>query len=359
MSIEQRQTKDGVPRYVARVKHSGRLIASKTFRDRGDAQKWEHEQYRAVEDATLNTRARTSPLFSEVAELFLELQHGKVTAHSWRTDRDNLASVPAWFAALPIASIRESDVLAYLTGQLAVKARSTVARARTTLSAVFAYAVREEIVNHNPVPNVPLPPEAADADTESVSTFSDAELARTLAAQYEIQPRLASVTELLSLTGLHWSELRALRIGDLQRTPYPAVRVARAHSDGYAEKPLDRARIVPLTDRALAIAVALAGSRPTDEYLATTPAGEQLQGNRFREAVHWPQTAPGRAIRELRHYVATRWLDAGIPIEQVAEWLGHARARTARRIYTPASSPSRGTPRPGAMQDRVGTACTD
>jgi len=49
MSIEQRQTKDGAPRYVARVKHSGRLIASKTFRDRGDAQKWEHEQYRAVE----------------------------------------------------------------------------------------------------------------------------------------------------------------------------------------------------------------------------------------------------------------------------------------------------------------------
>jgi len=93
--------------------------------------------------------ARTSPLFSEVAEMFLELQHGNVTAHSWRADRDNLANVPAWFAALPIATIRESDALAYLSGQLAIKARSTVARARTTLSAVFAYAVREEIVNHN------------------------------------------------------------------------------------------------------------------------------------------------------------------------------------------------------------------
>lgn len=337
MSIEQRQTKGGAPRYVARVKRGGRLIASKTFRDRGDAQKWEHEQYRGAEGTTPTTKVRTSPPFAEAAELFLDSQRGKVSAHSWRTDRDNLANVPAWFAEMPMASIRESEVLAHLSGQLTVKARSTVARARTTLSSVFAYAMREEIVAHNPVRNVPLPSEATDATTDPVPTFSNAELTHALAAQYEIEPRLASVTELLSLTGLHWSELRALRIRDLQRTPYPGLLVRRAHSDGYAEKPLDRARIVPLTDRAFEIADTLVGSRPADDYLATTPAGEQLQGNRFREAIHWSRTAPGHTIRELRHYAATAWLDAGIPLEQVARWLGHARPRTARRIYASTS----------------------
>lgn len=56
-----------------------------------------------------------------------------------------------------------------------------------------------------------------------------------------------------SLTGLRWSETRALRVSDLQDVPFPAVWVRRAQSEGYDEKAPktdNGERAVPLTDRA-------------------------------------------------------------------------------------------------------------
>lgn len=48
----------------------------------------------------------------------------------------------------------------------------------------------------------------------------------------------------------------------------------------------------------------------------------------------WSETAPpGRTIHDLRHHAASTWLRAGIPVNQVSQWLGHANPNTTLKIY--------------------------
>ena len=49
--------------------------------------------------------------------------------------------------------------------------------------------------------------------------------------------------------------------------------------------------------------------------------------------MRWTQTSSGHTIHDLRHYAASTWLRAGIPVHQVAKWLGHANPTTTLRVY--------------------------
>jgi integrase len=334
MSIEPRRSRSGAVRFTARIKSGGRTVASRTFARKGDAESWEREQYRALEFGEFIPPARGSKPFGEVVEEFLESRRGQVVPHTWRTDRDNLANVPAAWARVPISTISESDILKHLTDELKVKAHSTVSRARTTLSALFQYAVREHLRQRNPVRDVAMPP-GHQQESDEVTPFTDEELAETLALQRARNPLMAEVTEFISLTGLRWSELRSLRVRSFQEIPYAAIRVSRAQSDGYEEKgtKTKKWRPVPLTDRAAAIARGHAAGRNPDEYLFVSTTGKQLSGGLFRKQVRWTQTSSGHTIHDLRHYAASTWLRAGIPVHQVAKWLGHANPTTTLRVY--------------------------
>lgn len=321
-------------RYVGRVKYAGRHVAARTFRRKADAEAWAHEQYRALAFGEFIPPARSATAFSDVVAGFVESRRGQVAPHTWRTDSDNLASAVSAWGSRRLSSIGPSEVLAYLTDQLAIKARSTVQRSRTSLSALFAYALRERMLTRNPVIGVRLPP-GRHQESEGVDTFTDAELTDVLVRQYERNPGMAEVTEFLSLTGLRWSELRALRVADLRTAPFPSIRVVRAQSDGYAEKGTKtyRGRVVPLTARALELAAPRAADRSAGDYLFTSSSGAQLRGDVFRRTVGGRETAPGRTLHHLRHYAASHWLRSGVPVHQVAKWLGHANPSTTLKVY--------------------------
>ena len=118
MSIERRHTRDGEVRYVARVKSGGHLVASRTFRRKGDAVAWEREQYRRLALGEFIPPARSATPFAVVAARFLESRRRQISPHSWRTDRDNLAGVPGWLTTRPLSSIGEFEIVALLTEQL-------------------------------------------------------------------------------------------------------------------------------------------------------------------------------------------------------------------------------------------------
>lgn len=351
MSIERRRRRSGAVRFNARVKHHGRLVASRTFTLKSDAETWEREQYRALLLGQFITPRRGATSVGEVIDAFLESRRGQVGAHTWRTDKDNLASVRRAWASWPVSSIGEAEVLRFLTDELKIKAHSTVQRCRTTLSALFAYAIRERYVLKNPVRGVQMPRGDGGA-ADRAGTFTDAELAETLARQRQLNPRMAEVTEFLSLTGLRWSELRALRVADVFSEPLPQLRVNKAHSDNYRQKgtKTGRSRLVPLTARALEIAAERQDGRPQDAYLFTGIAGRQLRGNLFHRLVEFGATGPGRTVHDLRHYAASHWLRAGIPVHQVAKWLGHANPNTTLRVYAHVL---------GEAQDRLAVAQLD
>lgn len=143
------------------------------------------------------------------------------------------------------------------------------------------------------------------------------------------------VTEWLALTGQRWSEARAVRVRDVQDLPYPAVRVHRAQSDGYREKgPKTRrgVRAVPLVERARAIAAEFAAGKKPNDYLLTTITGRQMRANLYRRYTKWTATARGRHVHHLRHFAASEWLRRGVPVSQVAAWLGDD-PRTVLQVY--------------------------
>ena len=148
---------------------------------------------------------------------------------------------------------------------------------------MFAYAIRERMLTGNPVRDVRMP-SGGNPASRGVETFTDAQLEQSLAEQHVLHARLASITEFFSLTGLRWSELRALRVGDVHSAPMPALRIWHTQSDGYAEAgtKTSNVRLVPLTDHAQEIAAALAANRHPDEYLTLSATGKQLQGSGFR-----------------------------------------------------------------------------
>ena len=128
--IEKRTLKDGSVRWKARIKSGGEIVAQQTFRLKSDAETWEREQTRALQLGTfLPPRKARTPL-GEVIVQFLDARVSQVAAHSHRTDRDNLAAIPPKLRARPIGTVSEADVLGFLTDQLKIKERSTVASIR-------------------------------------------------------------------------------------------------------------------------------------------------------------------------------------------------------------------------------------
>ena len=290
--IERRTITDGSARWKVRIKSGGEIVAQQTFRLKGDAETWQREQMRALQLGTFLPPQQARVPLGQVVAKFLEARTAQVTPHSQRTDRDNLAALPPKLRARPIGSINEVDVLGFLTDQLKIKERSTVSRMRTSLSALFTYAQREKYVAVHPVRSVKLPSGARQKPADE--WFTAESLTATLAAQRMFSRHYATITEWSSLTGLRWSETRALRVSDLQDLPFPAVWVRRAHSEGYEEKAPktdNGTRVVPLTDRAREIARAAAAGKPLHAYLITSPTGRQVHTNPYRKLTRWSVTA--------------------------------------------------------------------
>lgn len=136
MSITRPEPSPGVVRWRVRIWSGGRPLADQTFTTKLAAEAFERQQKEALNSGNFIAPQRSRPPLSEVAAAFLTARVGQIAPHSLRTGRDNLASLPPAFMARSIGSISEADMLALLTDLLGSRAHSTVARIRTTLSAL-------------------------------------------------------------------------------------------------------------------------------------------------------------------------------------------------------------------------------
>lgn len=330
MSVEARKTRAGI-RYLARVKSGEKLIASKTFTRKKDAEAWEREQKHLHDTGRPLPPKRKFTLGELVARFRATRKSGN--PHTITTDDNNLAALPAELLARSLAVIQASDIRAHLIAEIeSGKAPATVARAKTTLSALFTYAEREGLL-HQPHPvrhmqKIPqlsiTQPSVSPADIPTPEV-----LAARIAALREKREDIADVYEFKSLTGLRWGELRAARVAWLVRDPLPQLSVLRSHSDNYEEKAPKSwrgTRLVPLSPRALELYEKHASGKRGDDYLFTNQQGGQLRSGVIRKF------SIGFRRHSLRHYAASTWLRLGTPIHEVAEYLGDD-PRTVLKIY--------------------------
>lgn len=128
--IEPRTTKAGKTYYLARVKSGRKLVASKSFDTKREAQTWERKQKHLIETGRPLAPKRSFTL-QELMTMFLAAREGG-NPHTVDTDRNNLAALPDTMLARPLATIQADDIRGHLLAELrGGKKPSTVARAKT------------------------------------------------------------------------------------------------------------------------------------------------------------------------------------------------------------------------------------
>ena len=59
-----------------------------------------------------------------------------------------------------------------------------------------------------------------------------------------------------------------------------------------------------------------------------------MHAARLKAQLNWPETAGGRTIHQARHTAICLWLAAGVSVEKVQAWAGHASIVTTNRYVT-------------------------
>lgn len=120
---------------------STRTLADRlqSFTRKKDAEAWEREQTHLHDTGRPLSPKRKFTLAELVTRFKASRQGGN--PHTINTDDNNLAALPPALLARSLAMIQASDIRAHLVSELELgKAPSTVARAKTTLSALFPCA---------------------------------------------------------------------------------------------------------------------------------------------------------------------------------------------------------------------------
>jgi integrase len=227
---------------------------------------------------------------------------------------------------------------------------ASVLKVHSILRAAHAQAVRWQMITENPATHA-SPPRPV---RPPVQAPTPEDVARLLAAAQAEDPEFALYLRLAAVTGARRGELCALRWDDLDLEGGQVV-VARSlavGNDGVVVKKTktDRVRRLALDDatvgalrehrrlvqkRAQACDV---GPSPKAYVFARDPEGQEpwrpdsgATGRfmRLRDQLG----LEGIRLHDLRHYVATHLLEAGVPVRAVSERLGHANAATTLGIY--------------------------
>lgn len=331
--IEIRETRGGKRYYLVRVK-SGRIqVATRAFDTKREAEVWEREQKHFIATGKPLPPKRSYTLELLITEFLESRKNGN--PHTFDTDRDNLAALPKALRSRALASVHAEDIREHLLSELRRGLKpSTVARARTSLSALFTFADSRGLLHQpHPVRMARAIPELTAPALRAISPADvpdPAQLAKALERVRMRRSDVADVFEFMSLTGVRWGEARAIRVFWVHAEPFPQLVAYRSHSDRYAEKDpkswRGTRRAIPLSPRAQTLFHRYAAGKDPEDYLFTNQGGEQLSVGVVRK---FPL---GFRRHALRHFAASTWLRLGTPAHEVAEYLGDD-PRTVLAVY--------------------------
>ncbi len=252
-----------------------------------------------------------------------------------------------------IDRLRPADIDRFYASLRGSLAPASVRKVHNILRSALGQAVKWRMLSSNPAASA-TPPRI---EKRPIEPPTPAEVTRLLAAATEADPELGLYVRLAAVTGARRGELCAIRWTDLDLDAAQLViaraivvgpegivvkttktnRVRRVALDAGTIAALRSQREVQL-DRAASCRTVLAGGayvfardpKGREPWRPDSSATGRFMALRDRLGLHHVR------LYDLRHYVATRLLDAGVPVRSVSERLGHASATTTLTIYAAA-----------------------
>lgn len=309
-------------RWRAVVKIGRQYVDGRTFDTKREAETW-HRQRKEQLSGHVDPRAGKISTEQRIAEW---LEHRRATAQATTTKTDAYLSkwVPRAILVLPLDRVTPGMLTDSMIGLVEEgRAAKSIQRYRAMLGSFFSWAVERRIITTSPAKGVKVP--AGGRPVEEMHPWTRAGLDARFAVWHTLHEDMAEVARFLGLTGLRWSEARALTVGDVSLVQFAAVTVQRARPEGVETKGTKsgKARRVPLADVLLPYVKKRMQGRGPDALLFPP-----LHRARFLDWLNWGETGQGRTIHDLRHTAVCIWLASGVKPGVVKSWAGHASLST-------------------------------
>lgn len=343
-SIHSRTTADGITTYRVKWREGGKQTSREAPTMRAA------KRIKAIVEAhgrwvDLDAVAEV-PTLGEWADHYLmhntRANDGTIRDYRRLLDRHVLPDL----GELPLTAVTPDVLRRWVKGlDMADKTRANIFG---LLSAVLGTAVEARHLSANPCRAIRLP--RTDRPAEKV-LITPSDLGLILR---ELPERYRPLIVLLAGTGMRWGEATALDVADVDLMADPPVaRItkavkhrARQTDDPGLPKTARSVREVALPPDVVK-ALGPLWARPGDEPLFTNTRGKRLRNSTFHTSV-W-QPALDRAsdaerhgdarltvrprIHDLRAFATTWLIEAGVPIDVVADQLGHEHIGTTFGIY--------------------------
>ena len=341
--IRKRLNAAGEPRYQVRYlvrdpnASSGWVETSATFPTLREAKafKSERDNEAALGARRFDPRLGRTPL-KRVWTQFSDSKKPAVSPKTWSgyTQHWELRIKPR-FGHVPVDEITRTDVQSFVDN-LTVGPWAKVSTLRL-LRSILDVAQQDGRIHRNPATSV------------SAGRIPERERHRYLTAQ-EVQTLAAAcgdqgdVVTILAYTGLRWSELVGLRVGDVDLTARRLyVRRAAPEVEGHIvigpTKTVAGTRTIPLPQVVIdALKPRIAG-RAADRPAVTSPNGSLLRSGNWRRHTHWNEVlkkthlAP-LTIHDLRHTYASLARKSGADLRYVQKTMGHSTPTVTANIYS-------------------------
>lgn len=202
---------------------------------------------------------------------------------------------------------------------------SSVNRRLSACASFYRYAVRQRAITESPFFEVARPNVSGDSPTIGLDRD---ELRRLVAAAQADGPRSDALVSLLAYNGLRITEALSRDVEHI--TFDQGHRVLRLERKG------GKRATAPLSPPVMRALDAYIGDRTTGPIFVTT-SGRRLDRTAAWRLLHRLARNAGIAAAEhitphsTRHAFATAALDAGVPLRDVQDAMGHADPRTTRR----------------------------
>ncbi len=308
---------------------------AKHFPRKTDAEKWVTGQMASVHRGE-HVDPNDKTIVAEYAR-----EWAKARPHRPTTERRVKSLIETHIAGTTLgsrrmASVRPSEVQAWVTGRSDVLAASTLRLLVSLLRSIYASAVLDRIVGSSPVVRLTLP----HASKERIVPLTVDQVRKLAEAMPERNQAMVLTQAGL---GLRIGELLALRVQDvdfLRRTARVEYQIAPGLKTRSDPKTPRSRRTIPLPKVvADALAEQIRRWPPTEDgTLFTTKAGQPYGHNYygtiiFAAAVLKANLPAGTTSHDLRHHYASVLLAAGESVIAVAERLGHENANLVLSTY--------------------------